>query len=557
MPVLAALGTAVDRLPVAARHGVVFLVAGLGYAAGSVTAMSWFDPNGLGPSFFPAAGWTVALLCVLGRRWWPAVLLAAAVAEVAIDLATGLGVLAAVGYAVANTVEPALGAVLARAVARGRPDLSRLRDLRGFLLGAVLAAPLVGGLVGALVAGLAGTDRPWYLFVTRWWLGDGLAVLVVGTAVVAVLTLPWTRRTVVATAAATVAAVAVTAALFWSQTLILVFLPTLLLIWVALRLGVGAVAVVGLGTALTAAQGEAEGLGFSATLGVAPGVSHVYLQMLLAVLLLTMLLLAVQVDEQVRAEVAAEVAARRGDDLAAWNAELARSNAELDTFAYAASHDLKEPLRAIAQTAGFVLEDAPALDAESMRRLRTICLLAVRMDELLESLLRYSQVGRGELDPVVVDLDGVLDEVADVVAERCRAAGVELRRDGRLPAVRGDRVQLGEVLTNLVVNAVKYAADGPRWVEVGLGPLPDDAGEDDCAVYVRDNGVGIPPERRDQVFAPFQRLHPGRADGIGMGLAISRRIVERHGGRIGLESVEGQGSSFWFTLPCSVRVPSQ
>ncbi|GAA4784936.1 hypothetical protein GCM10023200_18390 [Actinomycetospora chlora] len=557
MPVLAALGPAVDRLPVTARHGVVFLVAGLGYTAGSVTAMSWFDPNGLGPSFFPAAGWTVALLCVLGRRWWPAVLLAAAVAEVAIDLATGLGILAAVGYAVANTVEPALGAVLARAVARGRPDLSRLRDLRGFLLGAVLAAPLVGGVVGALVAALAGGDRPWYLFVARWWLGDGLAVLVVGTAVITVLTLPWTRRTVVATAAATVAAVAVTAALFWSQTLVLVFLPTLLLIWVALRLGVGAVAVVGLGTALTAAQGEAEGLGFSATLGVAPGVSHVYLQMLLAVLLLTMLLLAVQVDEQVRAEVAAGVAARRGDDLAAWNAELARSNAELDTFAYAASHDLKEPLRAIAQTAGFVLEDAPELDAESMRRLRTICLLAVRMDELLESLLRYSQVGRGELDPVVVDLEGVLDEVAAVVAERCRAAGVELRRDGRLPAVRGDRVQLGEVLTNLVVNAVKYAADGPRWVEVGLGPLPDDAGEDDCAVYVRDNGVGIPPERRDQVFAPFQRLHPGRADGIGMGLAISRRIVERHGGRIGLESVEGQGSSFWFTLPCSVRVPSQ
>ncbi|MDD7964834.1 sensor histidine kinase [Actinomycetospora lemnae] len=557
MSVLAALGPALARLPVAARHGLVFLVTGLGYTAGAITAMSWFDPNGLGPSFFPAAGGTVALLCVLSRRWWPAVLLAAAVAEVAIDLATGLGLTAAVGYAVANTVEPALGAVLTRAVAHGRPDLSRRRDLTGFLLGAVLAAPLVGGLVGALVAALAGGDRPWYLFVARWWLGDGLAVLVVGTAVISVLTLPWTRRTVLATAAATVAAVAVTAVLFWSQTLVLVFLPTLLLIWVALRLGVGAVAVVGLGTALTAAQGEAAGLGFSATLGVAPGVSHVYLQMLLAVLLLTVLLLAVQVDEQVRAEVAAELAARRGDDLAAWNAELARSNAELDTFAYAASHDLKEPLRAIAQTAGFVLEDAPALDAESLRRLRTICLLAVRMDELLDSLLRYSQVGRGDLDPVVVDLEGVLDEVAAVVAERCRDAGVELRRDGRLPAVRGDRVQLGEVLTNLVVNAVKYAADEPRWVEVGLGPLPPGSGEHDCAVYVRDNGVGIPPERRDQVFAPFQRLHPGRADGVGMGLAISRRIVERHGGRIGVESAEGQGSSFWFTLPCSVRVPSQ
>ncbi|GLZ44225.1 hypothetical protein Acsp06_04100 [Actinomycetospora sp. NBRC 106375] len=554
---LVPLERAAHRLPVPVRHLLVLAVAGLGYTAAGFTAMSWFDPNGLGPSFFPAAGWTVALLCVLGRQWWPAVLLGAAVAEVAIDLATGLSLVAALGYAVANTVEPALGATLARAVARGRPDLSRQRDLAGFLGGAVVIAPLAGGFVGALAAELAGPTRPWYAFVARWWLGDGLAVLVVGTAVVAVLTLPWTRRTVLSTAAATVVAVGTTAALFWSQTLVLVYLPTLVLIWVALRLGVGAVAVVGLATALTAAQGEADGLGFSATLGVAPGVSHIHLQMLLAVLLLTMLLLAVRVDEQLRATVAAEVAARRSDDLAAWNAELARSNAELDTFAYAASHDLREPLRAVAQTAGFVLEDAPHLDAESMRRLRTIGLLAVRMDDLLDSLLRYSQAGRGELDPVLVDLDGVLDEVAEVVAERCRDAGVELRRDGPLPAVRGDRVQLGEVLTNLVVNAVKYAADEPRWVEVGLGPLPAGSRATDCAVYVRDNGIGIPDERRDQVFAPFQRLHPGRADGLGMGLAISRKIVERHGGRIGVDSEPGQGSSFWFTVPSSGAVPSQ
>jgi two-component system, chemotaxis family, sensor kinase Cph1 len=264
----------------------------------------------------------------------------------------------------------------------------------------------------------------------------------------------------------------------------------------------------------------------------------------------------VRVDEQVRAKVAAEVAARRSADLAAWNAELERSNAELDTFAYAASHDLREPLRAIAQTAGFVLEDAAELDDESTRRLRSICLLAIRMDELLDSLLRYSQVGRGELDPVTVDLDGVLDEVAALLAERCREAGVELRRTGRLPVVRGDRAQLGEVLTNLVVNAIKYGGDDPRWVEVGPGPVPEESAATDRAVYVRDNGVGIPPEGREEVFAPFQRLHPGRARGLGMGLAISRRIVERHGGRIGVESTPGQGSSFWFTVP-SAGVPSQ
>ncbi|PVZ11922.1 sensor histidine kinase [Actinomycetospora cinnamomea] len=556
MSLQAALARTLHRAPLALRHGLVLLVAGTGYAVAALTALSWFDPNGVGPSFFPAAGWSVALLCVLERRWWPAVLAGVAAAEVAVDLAAGLSVAAAVGFAVANTVEPALGATLARARAGGRPDLSRQRDLTGFVAGAVVAAPLAGALIGALVDTVVGAGRPWHEFVARWWLGDGLAVLVVATAVVAVLTLPWDRRTVLATAAAAGVGAGATAALFWTQTLVVVYVPALLLVWVALRYGVGAVSVVGLAAALTAAQGEAEGLGFGATLGVAPGVSHVYLQMLLAVLLLTVMLLAVRVDEQVRAKVAAEIAARRSADLAAWNAELERSNAELDTFAYAASHDLREPLRAIAQTAGFVLEDAADLDDESTRRLRSICLLAIRMDELLDSLLRYSQVGRGELDPVTVDLDGVLDEVAALLAERCREAGVELRREGRLPVVRGDRAQLGEVLTNLLVNAIKYAGDEPRWVEVGPGPVPEGSAATDCAVYVRDNGVGIPPERREDVFAPFQRLHPGRARGLGMGLAISRKIIERHGGRIGVESTPGQGSSFWFTVP-SAGVPSQ
>jgi signal transduction histidine kinase len=226
-------------------------------------------------------------------------------------------------------------------------------------------------------------------------------------------------------------------------------------------------------------------------------------------------------------------------------------------FAYAASHDLREPLRAIAQTAGFVLEDATDLDDESAQRLRSIGLLAIRMDELLDSLLRYSQVGRGELEPVTVDLDGVLDEVVEVLAHRARDAEVEIRRPARLPAVRGDRAQLGEVLTNLVANAVKYAGDGPRWVEIGRGPLPPGAAPEDCAVHVRDNGVGVPAERQEEIFAPFHRLHTGRAGGLGMGLAISRKIVERHGGRIGVDSAPGQGSSFWFTLPLATPAPSQ
>jgi serine phosphatase RsbU (regulator of sigma subunit)/integral membrane sensor domain MASE1 len=296
----------VSRLPVGVRAALLAVGAAAGYAVGALTALSWFDPNGLGPSFFPAAGWTLALLCLVSRRWWPVVLCGVAAAEILVDLGSGLTLAAAVGFAVANCVEPTLGATLARDDANTPPDLSRGRGMGRWLVGAALTAPLVGGGIGALTDTLVGAGRPWWVFVGRWWLGDGLGVLTVGAAVLCLAVLIRGRRQAVQAAAAAAVVAASTAAVFATGHLAVVFLPVLMLLGIALRLGVGVVAVAGAAAAFVAAQAEAQGRGFAAQLGVPAAVGHVWLQLLLSALLTIMLVLAVQVQEQQRALVAAE-----------------------------------------------------------------------------------------------------------------------------------------------------------------------------------------------------------------------------------------------------------
>jgi chemotaxis family two-component system sensor kinase Cph1 len=242
----------------------------------------------------------------------------------------------------------------------------------------------------------------------------------------------------------------------------------------------------------------------------------------------------------------------RAAELAQANADLSQANAELDSFAYVASHDLKEPLRGIANYAMFIQEDASGLDAPTVRRLAAIRTLAERMDGLLNSLLEFSRLSRSDLALTPVDLDDLVDDVMEGLAPRFQESEVTLRRGGRLPTVSGDRVRLAEVLQNLLSNAAKYAADaGPRWVEVGTERcVPPGADEPVEVVYVRDNGIGIPAESQEDVFSIFRRLHPpgARGGGSGVGLTIARRVVERHGGRLWVESVPGEGTTFRFDL---------
>ncbi|MFE2012602.1 ATP-binding protein [Streptomyces sp. NPDC059491] len=252
---------------------------------------------------------------------------------------------------------------------------------------------------------------------------------------------------------------------------------------------------------------------------------------------------------------------RHAEELAVLNEELRMSNVDLESFAHAAAHDLKEPLRGISNAATFTMEDAGAsLDPTSVRRLLTIQRLAGRMDELLNSLLHYARLGQAGLRRVPVDLDEALDAALEVAGPRLAEEGVRVVRDAPLPQVAADPTRLYEILVNLLVNAAKYAADRPdRMVRIGVENVPaegvvdaaaDTAGRTERAVVVRDNGIGIAPELQADVFDLFRRLHgpAERGGGTGVGLAVVKRIVERHGGRLWLESEPGSGTAFFFTL---------
>ncbi|PYQ56741.1 MAG: hypothetical protein DMF53_24620 [Acidobacteria bacterium] len=229
------------------------------------------------------------------------------------------------------------------------------------------------------------------------------------------------------------------------------------------------------------------------------------------------------------------------------NEELNQSNRELDDFAYIASHDLKEPLRGIHNFSSFLLEDyGGKLDGEGRSKLETLMRLTRRMETLIDSLLQYSRLGRVDLAIDRVDLNEIVAESLDSLAISLREEKVEVRVPRPLPVVRADRVRVGEIFQNLIVNAMKYNDKAEKWIEIGWRKNPDGP----PVFYVRDNGIGIPEKHRDAVFRIFKRLH-GRdkyGGGTGAGLTIVKKIVERHHGRIWVESSAGEGTAFYFTL---------
>ncbi len=240
--------------------------------------------------------------------------------------------------------------------------------------------------------------------------------------------------------------------------------------------------------------------------------------------------------------------AGQAESLQALNAELAQSNAELDAFAYTASHDLIEPLRGIHSYARFALEDHnEALGPAGREQLEAVVRLTLRMHVVIDALLRVSRLGRTEPDIVDVDLDALLAETVDLLGARIAERAVDVRVPEPLGTVRSDVTKLREVLINLVSNAVKYAAPAqPRWIELRCR-----RGGGRVCIDVADNGIGIAADRQATVFQLFHRLHGAGeyGGGVGAGLAIARRLTEQLGGELILTSAPGAGSTFTIDLP--------
>lgn len=227
------------------------------------------------------------------------------------------------------------------------------------------------------------------------------------------------------------------------------------------------------------------------------------------------------------------------------NQALTRSNLALDTFAYMASHDLKEPLRGIANYATFLKEDyGKALSGDGITYLNGLQNLAERMTELLDALLTYSRLDHQKIDPMDCDLDVLARQTCELLS---LTRGAEVLIPKTLPVVHAYRPFLAEILMNLLTNAIKYTDEATRRIEIGA--LEDSP--EGCTFYVKDNGIGIPEEHQDYVFHLFRRLHgeAARGGGSGVGLTIVKKMVERHGGTVRLESEPGQGSCFYVFLP--------
>ena len=225
--------------------------------------------------------------------------------------------------------------------------------------------------------------------------------------------------------------------------------------------------------------------------------------------------------------------------------ELARSNSELAQFAYVASHDLQEPLLTVISYVQFLEERlAGTLDAETMQLMEIAVDGARHMQALIRDILAYSRVGNQGGPAARVDNAAALKEALDHLAARIAETGAQVEVQ-RLPVVIAERTQLVQLFQNLVGNAIKFCKDRAPRVRVDA---VREAGR--LRFSVTDNGIGIAPEYREQVFVVFKRLHARREyPGTGIGLALCKRIVERHGGEIGIESAPGGGSVVWFTLP--------
>jgi signal transduction histidine kinase len=226
--------------------------------------------------------------------------------------------------------------------------------------------------------------------------------------------------------------------------------------------------------------------------------------------------------------------------------ELKRSNEELLDFAHIVAHDLQSPLRAVSGFAKLVHRNArERLAKEDGELLEGIVDSSRRMERLVDSLLRYAQVGKGELERARVDMNEVLEAALGSLQIQLEEQDAAVIREGTLPAVMGDSVQLVQLLQNLIGNALKYARPGVQPL-VRVSFVEKDG---TCIFSVADNGEGIEIDYRAQIFQPLKRLHGSDIPGTGLGLAICERIVKRHGGRIWVESDLNSGSTFYFSLP--------
>lgn len=229
---------------------------------------------------------------------------------------------------------------------------------------------------------------------------------------------------------------------------------------------------------------------------------------------------------------------------------LEHSNRELDDFVYIISHDLKEPVRGMHGYAQFILEDyGSSLDDEGKSKLNSLIKMSKRMDDLIDKLLYFSRLERTELDCTDIDLNSEVSDIIDLSEPFLIEHNAEIILDNELPKINCDQIRAGEIFRNLITNGIKYNDQKNKEIHVGvINNHPDYP--DQNVFYIKDNGIGIPQKHYESIFKIFKRLHGRDAygGGTGSGLAIVKKVISQHHGKIWLESEVGKGTCFYFTL---------
>lgn len=227
--------------------------------------------------------------------------------------------------------------------------------------------------------------------------------------------------------------------------------------------------------------------------------------------------------------------------------ELEQSNQELDDFAHIASHDLKEPLRGISHYSYYILKDyGDKIDDEGKKRLEMLNKLPKKMEKIINDLLNCSRLGRVGLAYSRVDINKIIDNVLMILGPLIEENKIEIVKLGNFPTLFCDEARVSEVFQNLITNAIKYSDKEKKIIEIGCIPSP--IFPYIPTFFVKDNGIGIPKEFHESVFRLFKRLHAHHAygGGSGAGLTIAKKIVEKHDGKIWIESKVGEGTTFYF-----------
>jgi signal transduction histidine kinase len=521
------------------RLGKLAAVVLLYVAAGKLgLSMATLHPSA--SPVWPPTGIAIGALLLIGRWAWPAVALGAFAVNFGIFGHVG----SSLGIAAGNTLEAVVAAFLVQRFANGIHAFDRALDLFRYVFLAGIVATLVSPAIGVTTLCIA-QEQHWESFGPTWltwWLGDASGALLVAPPLILWGSNPrtrWTRNQVLEFVAILLAVAVVGDRVFTRilfpelGTLPLMILCMPPLVWAALRFGPRVTATAGALLAAIAISGTLMHRGSFAT--VSPNSTLLLLQAFLAVSVSTSLALAAVVRER----------ERTSEMLRARTRELQRSNTDLEQFAYIASHDLQEPLRNLLLYLELVEHDSrDELHARMREHLAIARQSGVRMRGLIQDLLAYARTGVRKQTSAEVDVRDVARTVIGDLKTAIEEARAEVEI-GQLPRLRTDPVQIGEVFQNLIGNAIKFRRTDSPHIEVGS--LRQDS---EWQFYVRDDGIGIAASEVEKVFEIFHRLNPrDRYTGNGIGLATCKRIVERLGGRIWIESRPGTGSTLWFTLP--------